>query len=151
MRTAFIFVLYFSAGMAHANEIIINVTGSQQRESFDGKPICELTYDITNNSTGTIHYLSVSIDGWDDRGTKLDELLGASFSNVNLFSRTPISTGSTVSFEQDNGFKTPCEYLGSIQVTEVKPEYCNIRMLPEDINCFEIITVTSSVGSITLK
>lgn len=142
-----IFVLV-SPQVTFANEILINVTGGKERTSFDGKPICELQYDITNKSTGTIHYLSVNVDGWDDRGDKLDEMLSSSLDNSAGLGRKPIAVGSTLNFEQRSGFKTKCKYMGKIKVTGIKPEYCNIRMLPENANCEKLIKVTSAVESI---
>ena len=141
----------FGAQTAFSNEISINITGSEGRKSYDGKPICELKYDITNNSTGTIYYLSVSVDGWDDRGTELDEVLGASLGNAAGFAgRKPIAVGATLGFKQDSGFKTNCDYMGKIKVMGIKPEYCNVRMLPEDVNCEDIVKVTSELGNVTI-
>ena len=141
----------FGAQTAFSNEISINITGSKESNGFDGKPICKLKYDITNNSTGTIYYLSVSVDGWDDRGTELDEGLGASLGNADgFFGRKPIAVGATLGFKQGSGFETKCDYMGKIKVMGIKPEYCNIRMLPEDVNCEEIVKVTSELGNVTI-
>ena len=102
----------FGAQTAFSNEININITGSEERKSYDGKPICEPKYDNTNNSTGMIYYLSFSVDGWDDRGAELDEVLGASLGNAAGFSgRKPIAVGATLRFKQDSGLKTNCDYM----------------------------------------
>jgi hypothetical protein len=153
MRTAIFGMIFVFSAMqvTFANEILINITGGKERKSYDGKPICELQYDITNKSTGTIHYLSVSVDGWDDRGDKLDEILGASLGNSAGFGKKPIAVDNTVNFKQSSGFKTQCKYMGKIKVTGIKPEYCNIRMLPEDANCEKLVKVMSSVDSIKVE
>ena len=137
---------------AFANEIAINIAGYDESNNYDGKPICELQYDITNNSTGTIYFLDVSIDGWDDRGTELDEILVAKFSNGSGWSgRTPIALGASVRFTSGAEFKTKCDYLGRIKVKDIKPEYCNIRMLPEDVDCNDIVKVTSELENVALE
>ena len=153
MRTVILGMIFlFSASQViFANEILINITGGKERKSYDGKPICELQYDITNKSTGTIHYLSVNIDGWDDRGDKLDGVLGASLSNAAGFGRKSIAVDSVLNFKQSSGFKTQCKYMGKIKVTGIKPEYCNIRMLPENANCEKLVKVTSSVDTIKVE
>ena len=145
-----IIIMFATTQATFASEILINITGSEERNDFSGKPICELQYDITNQSTGTIYYLSVSVDGWDDRGDKLDEVLGASLSNSAGLGRKPIAVGSTLNFEQDKGFKTQCKYMGKIKVTGVKPEYCNIRMLPENADCAKLIKVTSELSNVVI-
>ena len=145
-------LVFVATQVAYANEILINITGSEERKSFGGKVICELKYDITNNSTGTIYYLSLSVDGWDDRGTKLDEVLGATLGNSGSgFGKKPIAVGTTLNFKADAGFKTPCKYMGKIKVTGIEPEYCNIRMLPENANCEKIVKLTSSVANIKVE
>ena len=112
--------LMLPAGLLFSNEILISITGSEERKSYDGKPICEFTYDLTNNSTGTIYYLSVNVDGWDDRGTKVDEVLGASLDNSSGFSTKPIGVGNTLKFKQSAGFKSPCKYMQKIKMTKVR-------------------------------
>lgn len=145
-------VMFSMSSVAVANEVQINITGKEERKSYDDSPLCELAYDITNNSTGTIYYLRVSIDAWDDRGDKYDEMLVSSLDNGGGFrGRTPIPVGSTAKFKMDNGFKGRCEYLQKVAVTEIKPEYCNIRMLPEEADCRNIVAVTSSVEGLVVE
>jgi hypothetical protein len=149
-KALFICVLAVAASPSLANDVQIVVTGKKERISFDGAPICELRYDITNNSTGTLYYLTVGIDGWDDRGEKLDEIISASLSNSQKFGQKEVAVGSTVSFEAEMGFKVSCKYLAKIRVDDVKPEFCNIRMLPENANCSEIVSVSSKDTSIAV-
>jgi hypothetical protein len=135
-----------------ADDIKISITGKTERAGFDGLPICELQYDITNGSTGTLYYLTVSIDGWDDRGEKLDELLSASLSNNGgLSGKTALGVGSTASFKMDMGFKVRCQYLAKVGNIEVKPEYCNIRMLPENVDCQKMIQVSSKISDLIVE
>ena len=144
------FLIIFNVN-AEANEIIVTIVGSEERQDFQGKDICELRYEITNNSTGTIHYLNIYVDGWDDRGDKLDELLSAALENTKGLGRLPIPVGSTQKFEMDKGFKTKCKYMGRVKVTDVKPEYCNIRMLPENADCRDMIKIRSNVETILVE
>ena len=149
LNIVFIFLM---TQVTHADEILINIVGVNDKQGYDGTPVCELKYDITNNSTGTIYYLSVNVDGWDDRDSKLDEVLNSSLGNGGGFSgRKPIAVGSTINFEMDMGFKTVCKYMGKVKVTGIEPEYCNIRMLPENASCEKIVKVTSSVSKISVE
>jgi len=149
LNIVFIFLM---TQVTHADEILINIVGVDEKQGYDGKPVCELKYDITNNSTGTIYYISVNVDGWDDRDSKLDEVLNSSLDNGGGFGgRKPIAVGSTLNFEMDMGFKTTCKYMAKVKVTGIKPEYCNIRMLPENTSCEKIVKVTSSVSNIRVE
>ena len=137
---------------AEANEVRVEITGKEERKMFDDSIVCELAYNITNNSTGTIYYLRIDVDAWDDRGDKYDELLAASIGNGGGFSgRTAIPVGSTAKFEMENGFKGRCEYLERVDVTEIEPEYCNIRMLSEEADCRDIVSVVSSVDGLVVN
>ena len=154
MLRVVLLVIFFMlpAGSLLSNEILINVTGSEERKSYDGKPICDFTYDITNNSTGTIYKLSVEIDGWDDRGTKVDEdVFGAALDNSYVFDSKPIGLGSTLKFKQRFGFESPCKYMQKIKMTEITPQNCNIRMLPENVNCEKIVRIKSSVQGLIIE
>ena len=145
-------VMLFLCFNVNASEIVIDITGSKERQDYSGKDICELQYSITNNSFGTVYYLSVSVDGWDDRGDKLDEVLSSSFTNGGGFrGKTPIAVGTSLDFTMDTGFKSKCQYVAEVKVTGIKPEYCNIRMMPENASCEEIVKVKSSVANITIK
>jgi hypothetical protein len=136
-----------------ANEILVNITGFEERKQFDGKlSVCEFKYDITNNSTGTLHRIQLELDGWDDRGAILDDVSSMQLDN-GFYDRqiVSIAVGSTASFQSVSGFKTECAWMGKIKVTNVHPAHCNVRMLPEDVDCEDILWVTSSIESLEVE
>ena len=143
-----IFCGFFSLQNAFANSIDVRVTGVKDDVDYSGKSTCDLEYSITNNSMGTVHYFSVNLDAWDDRGEKIDEVLGASIDNSKGFSRVPIAVGGTFRSKMTGGFKAKCKYIGKVKFVEIKPEYCNIRMLPEDADCFKMLRIGSTVPTI---
>lgn len=156
MKNSVLLALLFSfsiAKAAPANEIIINITGKNAKETYDKKPLCKLQYDITNNSTGTIYYLRAHVDGWDDRGDQVDEMLFSSIDNVGpgFSGRVPIRVGNTIGFEMEYGFEVRCQYLAKIIIEKIQPENCNIRMLPEDADCIDIVVFKSSVDGLTAE
>lgn len=138
---------------AAAESININIVDLiDERNEFLEGDYCNIEYEISNNSVGTIYLLRVAIDAWDDRGQKLDEMLSSSIENGGGFAGyTPIPVGSTSRFEIDSGFKVRCKYLAKIQIVELKPEYCNVRMLPEDTNCRSLLNFESSVDGVDIE
>lgn len=151
-RLLTIFTVHFATigSLANANEINITITGLSERTNIYDRPVCELDYDVTNISTGTIYYILANIDGWDDRGESLEKMFGSSLGNVRGMTPMPIPLGTTQSFDGGGQFETRCAYLKEIQFTGVNPAYCNIRMLPEDVNCTDIVNLTSSVEGLVV-
>ncbi len=139
-----------SATQTHNKEIVITITGLSERTNIYGRPVCQLKYNVTNLSTGTIYYILADIDGWDDRGEMLEEMLGSSLGNVRGMTPVPIALETTQNFDGGGQFETRCEYLADIQFTNINPAYCNIRMLPEGVNCNDLISLRSNVDQITI-
>lgn len=114
--------------------------------------IYELVYDITNNATGMLHCLSVPVDAWDDRGDKYDEFLFSAIENGDgLSSATAVPLGSTARCTMDNGFKERCEYLTRIEISDIQPQRCNIRMLPGNADWNSIVSTSSAVENNTVQ
>ena len=49
-----------------------------------------------------------------------------------------------------NFFKPEKQDPHIVLYEEVKPEHCNIRQMPEDANCLDIITASSKIDHIKL-
>ena len=80
----------------------------------------------------------MSVHAKDDKGKKIK---GGSqyypFSN-----KKPLKIGQST-----NGVftvRTKCKYIKKIVVTDLYPLYCNIRNLPEEVKCYELVKVNSS-------
>ena len=43
-----------------------------------------------------------------------------------------------------------CKYIAIIKMTKVKPNHCNIRKMPEEANCLDIVTASSKIDHIKL-
>ena len=150
MLRSIILIFLFTIPMAVlSNEISIEMIGKVDKKSIFEDDLCDLEYKITNNSTGTIYKISLGIDGWDDRGSKFDELLSFSVDNNDgSFGYKKVGKGESASFT-GGSFKGTCKYLKTLKVENIKPQNCVIRMLPENIDCNDIITLLP--GSTELK
>jgi len=153
-----------SNSSASTNEDISNVNApsitiellsyEQKTSSYDDKPYCTLSYSITNNSWGTLYGIRVKTEAFDDRDTKLDDY-GLGGNVLNPFSgwfddQKFIRVGDMKQVSNlEYGGK--CKYMGAINVLEVKPSDCNIRMMPEDGSCFDILNLKSKIDHITFK
>lgn len=137
--------------IAGANEIIITINKMVDGTDFSKKSTCKLKFNITNNSYGTIHRIRAKLDGWDDRGEKLREMLSAMASNSKGFSYVPISKGNTISNVGDATFKVKCKYLAEIKYIGIADEDCAMKMLPENQSCSKFTVMNSNVSSIKIK
>ena len=137
----FFLALFLISTNSFSNDIVINITGYKDSKSLiDKTSQCNLTLDITNNSYGTIYWLDVEVDVIDDRGEKVkvvgfDNTIG----NSSIIDRKPIPLGKTVSFKSDMTLQTQCKFIRNFKFTKVKPKFCNIRMLPEKVDCLNLI------------
>ncbi len=142
----FFLALFFISTNSFSKDIVINITGYKDSKSLiDKTSQCNLTLDITNNSYGTIYWLDVEVDVIDDRGEKVkvvgfDNTIG----NSSIIDRKPIPLGKTVSFKSDMTLQTQCKFIDKYNFIKVKPKNCNIRMLPENINCFDLLKFKKS-------
>ena len=48
-------------------------------------------------------------------------------------------------------FGGQCKYMGTINALKAKPEDCNIRMMPEDASCLDILQLKSKIDHITFQ
>ena len=126
----------------------------QKTNSYDDTPYCALSYSITNNSWGTLYKIRVKTEAFDDRDTKLDDY-GLGGNILNPFSgwfddQKFISVGDMKQVTNLE-FGGQCKYMGTINALEVKPEDCNIRMMPEDGNCLDILDLKSKIDHIKFQ
>lgn len=149
LRTALLTLILMTPATAFANEVLIELTGKVEREYYGGK-LCDLEFNLTNNSFGTLYRIYINVDGWDDRGEKFDELLSFSMDNSHggWGGKTPVAKGTTQSFK-GGSFKGSCKWLDKIKIGKLDNDDCNIRMMPEEVNCSDILKVLP--GSTGLK
>lgn len=126
----------------------------QKASSLDDVPYCEISYVITNNSWGTLYGIRVETEAYDDRGTKLD-YYGLDGKYIDPFSgwfdsQVLIRKGD---MKQLNNleYSGKCNFIKNINATEVAPEDCNARMMPEDGSCFDVLTLRSSIDHISFQ
>lgn len=149
IKTALMALVLMAPATAFSQEVLIELTGKVERESL-GDKYCDLEFNLTNNSYGTLYRIYVTADGWDDRGEKYDELLGFSMENKSgsWGDRTSVAKGVTQSFK-GGSFKGSCKWLDKIEIDKLDNDDCNIRMMPEDVTCNDILKVVP--GSTGLK
>ena len=123
------------------NSISIELIKTIDLKNFINGDTCSLEYKITNNSRGTLYKIAVGIDGWDDRNTKYDEVLGFRIDNNNGgFGYTRIPKGGSGIFSAGS-FKGTCKYLDRLKIDKIDPDDCNIRMLSEEDDCNKIVKI----------
>jgi len=134
--------------------INFEVIGMQDDQNYQGLPVCNLEFSLSNQSTGSIYYVRVKIDVWDDRGDQMEPQFGAIYLSTNEYfsgSDFVIPRGETVNILQEWGPKGRCKYVAEVAIAGVDPKYCNIRNLPEEANCLEMVRLTSSVESVKIR
>ena len=157
-------ILAFAAGVlispvVHAEDpggaIHFDIIGLQDDQNYTTVfPSVNLEFSLNNQSTGSIYSISVRVDVWDDRGDQMEPQLGSIVLSTDEFwsgSDIVIPQGETVNILQQRGAKGRCKYLSEVAVTGVDPKNCNIRNLPEEANCLEMVRLTSSVESVKIR
>jgi len=154
---SFFSILFFSfftvfALPALSESINIELISYEDKKDFQEKDACELEFTFTNNAWGTIYGLSIDTESYDDRESKIDG---------NMFTQkiTPFAIifGDVTSIKKGNTataksltLDSKCKYIEIVYMTKVKQENCNIRMMPEEANCLDIITASSKIDHIKL-
>ncbi len=154
---SFFSILFFSfftvfALPALSESINIELISYEDKKDFQEKDACELEFTFTNNAWGTIYGLSIDTESYDDRESKIDG---------NMFTQkiTPFAIifGDITSIKKGNTataksltLDSKCKYIEIVYMTKVKPQNCNIRMMPEEANCLDIITASSKIDHIKL-
>lgn len=105
---------------------------------------CDINYELKNLSTGTLHNIYIKFSGRDDRGR--DVTFSVMGHDITL--DQPVELGGS-SFGVIEGFETKCKYLQEINVRRVND--CNVRMMPEDAECRDWLTLKSNLEQLILK
>ena len=149
-KTFLAILLFFISSVSIANtpSISLDLVSYEQKDGH-----CALTYSILNNSWGTIYGLRITTEAFDDRDTKLDEYLFGS--TINPFAsywdqNVSIPLGSQ-RIASDLKYKGKCKYMGTINALRVAVSDCNIRMMPEQARCFDIIEFNSKIDHISFN
>ena len=156
--TLIIFIWFGFASLCSAQDnpsITIELLSYEQKiGSYDDTPYCSISYQVINESWGTLYGIRVFTEGFDDRESKLDDY-GLGGNVINPFGgwfndQEYISKGYMMQVSNLE-FKGTCKYMGVINALKVKPEDCNIRMMPEDGSCFDILNLKSKIDHISFK
>ena len=143
-------LLTFFSFPALSESISLELIAYEDKKDFQEKDTCELEFTFTNNAWGTIYDLGIDTESYDDRESKIDG---------NLFSQkiTPFAIifGDVTSIRKGNTataksltLDSKCKYIETIYMTKVEQKNCNIRMMPEDANCLDIIAASSKINHI---
>tara|TARA_Y100001936_G_C15755226_1_gene498220 strand:- start:143 stop:622 length:480 start_codon:yes stop_codon:yes gene_type:complete len=144
-------ILFLFTASANSKNINIELISYKEKES-SGKYNCLLEFTFTNNSWGTMYGLKVDTEAFDDREDKMSDYAFAKYINpfAGIFSKIDkIGLGNSATSKSLH-LKGKCKYISVIIMKEVKPEHCNIRQMPEDANCLDIITASSKIDHIKL-
>ena len=137
---------------ALSESINVELIDYEDKKDFQEKDTCELEFSFTNNAWGTIYALGIDTESYDDRESKIDG---------NIFSQkiTPFAIifGDITSIRKGNTataksltLDSKCKYIETIYMTKVEQKNCNIRMMPEDANCLDIIVASSKIDHIKI-
>ena len=147
-------ILFLFTASANSKNINIELISYEEKEDIleKGKYNCQLEFTFTNNSWGTMYALKVDTEAFDDREDKMSDYAFAKYINpfAGIFSKIDkIGLGNSATSKSLH-LKGKCKYISVIIMKEVKPEHCNIRQMPEDANCLDIITASSKIDHIKL-
>jgi len=145
-------LLTFFSFPALSENINLELIAYEDKKDFQEKDTCELEFTFTNNAWGTIYDLGIDTESYDDRESKIDG---------NIFSQkiTPFAIifGDVTSIRKGNTataksltLDSKCKYIETIYMTKVEQKNCNVRMMPEDANCLDIITASSKINHIKI-
>jgi hypothetical protein len=122
-----------------------------RKKDYEDNPTCKLEFTFGNNSWGTLYGLSIETEVYDDRGDKMDDYgFNSKIEAFELFSDIKsIKVGNAATFKSLH-LKGKCQYVQDIFLKEVKPEKCNIRMMPEEADCLTIVNPISRIDHVNL-
>lgn len=146
-----IFFLLFGISNIQATSIDLVLVGYEDEKDYEDNPTCKLEFTFGNNSWGTLYGLSIETEVYDDRGDKMDDYgFSSKIEAFELFSDIKsIKVGNAATFKSLH-LKGKCQYVQDIFLKEVKPEKCNIRMMPEDADCLTIVNPISRIDHVNL-
>lgn len=144
--------LTISSFPALSESINVELIAYEDKKDFQEKDTCELEFSFTNNAWGTIYALGIDTESYDDRESKLDGNMFAQkitpfamiFGDVTSIRKGNTATAKSLTLD------TKCKYVSIIHMTKVKQKNCNIRMMPEDANCLDIIMASSKIDHIKI-
>ena len=130
----------------------VELISYEDLKDYDDNPYCEIEFTFTNNSFGTIYEMDIETVSYDDRGDKLDDYI---FKNkIQAFgdfwsSEEEMKVGNSAT-SKSLSLDSRCQYIKDIYMTEVQDKNCNIRMLPENFNCLDLVIPSSKIDHINL-
>ena len=141
-------LLTFFSYPALSENINLELIAYEDKKDFQEKDTCELEFSFTNNAWGTIYALGIDTESYDDRESKLDGNMFAQkitpfamiFGDVTSIRKGNTATAKSLTLD------SKCKYIETIYMTKVEQKNCNIRMMPEDANCLNIITPSSKIN-----
>ena len=145
------YFLFFGVTQINATSIDVTLVGYEDDKDYEDNPTCELEFTFGNNAWGTLYGLSIETEVFDDRGDKMDDYgFNSKIEAFDLFSDIKnIKVGNAATFKSLH-LKGKCQYVQDIYLKEVKPEKCNIRMMPEDADCLTIVNPISKIDHVNL-
>tara|TARA_B100000287_G_scaffold395971_1_gene411253 strand:- start:347 stop:835 length:489 start_codon:yes stop_codon:yes gene_type:complete len=151
--TVFAILILFTSSV-YSKNINVELISYEEKEDIlqKGKYNCQLEFTFTNNSWGTMYGLKVDTESYDDRDDKMSEYAFAKYIDpfAGMFSKIDkIGLGNNATSKSLH-LKGKCKYVSVIKMKQVKPNHCNIRQMPEDANCLDIITASSKIDHIKL-
>lgn len=145
-------LLTFFSYPALSENINLELIAYEDKKDFQEKDTCELEFSFTNNAWGTIYALGIDTESYDDRESKLDGNMFAQkitpfamiFGDVTSIRKGNTATAKSLTLD------SKCKYIETIYMTKVEQKNCNIRMMPEDANCLDIIVASSKIDHIKI-
>ncbi len=77
--------------------------------------------------------------------------LSAALENTKGLGRLPIPVGSTQKFEMDKDLRQNVSIWVELKLQMLNQNTCNIRMLPENADCRDMIKIRSNVETILVE
>ena len=138
----------FSANAQNDQKIIVSLDSIKMVS--DRPDLCEIDGLLTNNSFGTITMFRMQFNVVDDRGDIFDSY-GADALTLGYFGGASLSVGASAKLQGSIIFDVKCEHIKEIRDIELEGRFCNMKMLPEDRECFDHLEVISELDGIPVN
>ncbi|MAE07699.1 MAG: hypothetical protein CL661_02940 [Bacteroidetes bacterium] len=119
------------------NNIYYEIKSYKKGELFPNK--CEFLFKIENNTNyGTMYRAELSAHAINDKGEKISVGSGlAKHGELTNIEPLKIGNSSVGVFLVDS----KCKYIKKIEIDNLFPSYCEIRNLPEEVNCYNLVKI----------
>jgi len=142
IRPLFVGATLLLASTAFAKNISIDLASKTTNTASADR--CDLVFNITNNSYGTVHYAKIPFTASDKSGNQIKFYGFSHIENRSRYKNEAITKGSTLTTSKIH-LDAKCSSLDNLAIdhNKVDETSCNIRNMPEKASCKDLFTLKS--------